>query len=72
LQLGEEMIICICNRINCKDVRKAVQSGARAPKDVQASKGCKFNCGQCRLEISELICEEMDKSLSSQSFVAAE
>jgi len=66
------MIICICNRINCKDVRKAVQKGARAPKDVQLAKGCQFNCGKCKLEISDLICDEMEKSLSSQSLVAAE
>jgi len=66
------MIVCICNHLNCKAVRKAVQSGARAPKDVQMAHGCKFNCGKCKLEISELICDEMEKSLSSQPLVAAE
>jgi len=66
------MIVCICNRINCRDVREAVQGGARAPHDVQASKGCRFNCGKCKIEIGELISDEMEKTLSSQSVIAAE
>ena len=66
------MIVCICNRINCSKVREAVQNGARSPKQVQASHGCQFNCGKCKREISELIGEEMENSLSTSGFVAAE
>jgi len=72
LQIDEQMIVCVCNRINCTSVREAVRDGARSPKQVQAAKGCQFNCGKCKLEISELICDEMEKTLSSQTLVAAE
>ena len=66
------MIVCICNRINCTAVREAVREGARAPKDVQQHQGCTFSCGKCKLEISDVISDEMEKSVSSQTLVAAE
>ena len=66
------MIVCICNRINCASVREAVRDGARAPKDVQRHQGCRFNCGKCKDEITDLICDEIENSVSSQTLVAAE
>jgi len=66
------MIICICNRINCKSVREAVSDGARSPKAVQAHQGCKFNCGKCSCQIGEIISEEMEKAALSDQLIAAE
>lgn len=66
------MIICVCNRINCKSVREAVDAGARSPKAVQAHHGCKFNCGKCSCSIGELIAEKMDKVLIAPELIAAE
>jgi bacterioferritin-associated ferredoxin len=66
------MIICVCNRINCKSVREAVDAGARSPKAVQAHHGCKFNCGKCSCSIGELIAEKMDKVLTAPELIAAE
>jgi len=66
------MIICICNRINCKTVREAVSAGARSPQAVQSHQGCKFNCGKCSCQIGDIISEEMDKLAPSDQLIAAE
>lgn len=66
------MIICICNRINCKSVREAVKAGARSPKAVQKHHGCAFNCGKCSCSIGALIAEENDKLAMPGMLVAAE
>ena len=66
------MIICVCNRINCKSVRTAVDAGARSPKAVQAHHGCKFQCGKCSCSIGEIISEEMDQRPAAPALVAAE
>lgn len=66
------MIICVCNRINCRSVREAVDAGARSPKAVQAHHGCKFNCGKCSTTIGEMIAEKMDAQGPSMPMMAAE
>ncbi len=66
------MIICICNRINCRSVREAVDSGARSPKAVQAHHGCKMNCGKCAITIGEMISEQMDRCAPRMPILAAE
>lgn len=66
------MIICVCNRINCRGVREAVDSGARSPKAVQAHHGCRFNCGKCSTSIGEMIAESMDGQTEALPMMAAE
>lgn len=66
------MIICVCNRINCRSVREAVESGARSPSAVQAHHGCKFNCGKCSTTIGEMIAEQMDRCAPDARILAAE
>ncbi|WP_241762409.1 (2Fe-2S)-binding protein [Hyphomonas pacifica] len=66
------MIVCVCNRINCKSVRAAVDAGARSPKAVQSHHGCKFQCGKCSCSMGEIIAEEMDRRMPSPVMVAAE
>ena len=66
------MIVCVCNRINCKSVRNAVDAGARSPKAVQAHHGCKFQCGKCSCSMGEIIAEEMDRRMPSPALIAAE
>ncbi|MEZ5999261.1 bacterioferritin-associated ferredoxin [Hyphomonas sp.] len=66
------MIICVCNAINCKSVRAAVEAGADNPKAVQAHHGCKFQCGKCRSSIGEMIAEtDMDRG-PAPALMAAE
>ncbi len=64
------MIICVCNRINSKAVREAVEAGAATPMDVQAHHGCQFNCGKCANTIGEMICEA--RVADSGGLIAAE
>lgn len=66
------MIMCVCNRINCKSVREAVDAGARSPNQVQTYHGCKFKCGKCSCSIGELVAEKMDAIQVSVDLVAAE
>lgn len=66
------MIICICRNINEKGIRDAVEAGARSPEAVQAHHGCRFNCGQCRCAMGEVISDTLDIQLSGQELVAAE
>jgi len=66
------MIICVCNAINCKSVRAAVEAGADSPKAVQAHHGCRFQCGKCRPSIGEMIADTANDRGASPSLVAAE
>jgi len=66
------MIICICNRINEKAAKAAVDAGARSPREVLAKNGCDFNCGKCKCAMGEFIAAEMDKRIETIELVAAE
>ncbi|MEZ5998615.1 MAG: (2Fe-2S)-binding protein [Hyphomonas sp.] len=66
------MIICVCNHINCKSVRAAVDAGAASPKDVQAHHGCKFQCGKCSPSIGEMISDHMYQRATAPALVPAE
>ncbi len=66
------MIICVCNHINCRSVREAVEAGARSPNAVQAHHGCKFNCGKCSTTIGEMISDHMDRCVPEVQVLAAE
>ena len=66
------MIICVCNAINCKSVRAAVEAGADSPKAVQAHHGCKFQCGKCRPSIGEMISNTLFDRDPSPALVPAE
>lgn len=66
------MIICICNRINEKAARRAVDAGARSPREVLAQNGCDFNCGKCKCAMGEFLATEMDKRVEKSALIAAE
>lgn len=54
------MIVCICNAINERQVKAAIESGADNWRAVLAHYGCGPECGQCQLEIVELIAKNQD------------
>lgn len=66
------MIVCICNNINCKSVRAAVEAGARCPVTVQKHHGSRFRCGKCTCSIGDIIAEEMDRTDGGAPLLAAE
>ncbi len=41
------MYICLCNALTVSQVERAVQCGARRPKDVYAAAGVRAECGNC-------------------------
>lgn len=51
------MIVCICRRLNENKVREAVEAGASCPNGVMAHHGTRFNCGQCREEMTDVIAD---------------
>ncbi len=67
------MIICICNRINERAARSAVQAGAGTPREVLRFNGCDFNCGKCKCEMNAFIKSENEStSTNDELFVLAE
>ncbi len=66
------MIICICNRINEKAAKEAVDAGARSARAVLAHHGCQFNCGKCKCAMGEFLASELDKNPENSALVAAE
>lgn len=51
------MIVCVCRNINDREVKSAVDRGAKRPRDVQAFHGCEFDCGTCKPAIKAIIAE---------------
>lgn len=51
------MYVCNCNGITEREVRIAVQSGAKCWKEVHAHHGHEPCCGRCECEISDVIAE---------------
>lgn len=49
------MFICICNALTDRQAKIAIEAGACTWADIHAHYGCVPNCGQCELELSDLI-----------------
>lgn len=41
------MVLCLCNGLTDTRIEQAISQGARRPRDVQASCGCRAQCGRC-------------------------
>ena len=52
------MIVCSCNRLTEKDVRKGAREGAATPDAAYACLGCEPHCGCCLDYAQEIIDEE--------------
>jgi len=52
------MIVCVCNSLNEKKVKSAIQSGADTPARVHAKHGTKVCCGMCIPNIHTMILDE--------------
>ncbi|PTS88775.1 MULTISPECIES: (2Fe-2S)-binding protein [unclassified Caulobacter] len=51
------MYVCNCNGIREREVRAAIEAGARRPADVFRHKGCQAQCAKCVCEMREMIIE---------------
>jgi bacterioferritin-associated ferredoxin len=65
------MIICVCQRINDRDLQLAVAAGAADCGDVFRFRGATPQCGQC-LELMQQMLEEADLLNSLPVSAAAE
>jgi bacterioferritin-associated ferredoxin len=52
------MVVCLCNALREKDVRRVVRSGARSPGRAYQQLGCRMQCGQCVPFLREIISAE--------------
>lgn len=43
--------LCLCNAISDTQIAQAFRGGARRPRDVYASCGCRAQCGRCAADI---------------------
>ncbi len=51
------MIVCICRAVSDRQIRLALDQGARSVADVRAELGCASCCGKCAPRVRELIDE---------------
>lgn len=51
------MYICVCNGVNERDIRGAIEAGARTVSDLQRELGVASGCGQCAREAQCLLRE---------------
>lgn len=42
------MIVCVCNRVSERDIRKAVAEGVSSFAELQACTRCSTTCGRCK------------------------
>lgn len=47
------MIICCCNALSDKDLKKACVSGVGSAEELYACLGCKPSCGKCLSYVEE-------------------
>jgi bacterioferritin-associated ferredoxin len=51
------MLVCHCERVNDRTIRKCVREGARNHLDIAQACGAGSGCGGCRPVVDELISE---------------
>jgi bacterioferritin-associated ferredoxin len=58
------MIVCSCNVLSDRDVRKAVtaQTPPRSPGQVYGCLGCSAQCGRCARTIRKIMNEALDSA----------
>lgn len=49
------MIICMCNGISDRDIKKMVDAGAKSVRDIQAQSLAGLCCGICVSELKECV-----------------
>lgn len=55
------MVVCLCQGVSEKHVRRAIADGAATRRDVTRACGAGGACGGCHLTIAEMICESRDE-----------
>ena len=56
------MYVCVCNAITDRQIRKAVESGARNVLDLQLQLGVATGCGSCFEAASDILRESRQQT----------
>lgn len=59
------MYVCICNAITDKEIRHAVDNGAKDLWDLQAELGVAAGCGSCKEHAMEVVRDVRDAIMKS-------
>ena len=51
------MIVCLCEGVNEREVRRTIRCGARTVRDVGRACGAGTNCGMCKVQLRQLLRE---------------
>lgn len=60
------MYVCVCNAVTDRQIRQAIESGARSMRDLRQQLGVCSDCGKCGPCARELLSEA--KSSAEPSF----
>ncbi len=55
------MYICLCNAISDKNIKKAVDNGAKTVACVYKANDCKMQCGKCACQIKDILLDKINK-----------
>jgi bacterioferritin-associated ferredoxin len=66
------MIVCHCNGVSDRAIRRHVRSGAVTPGLVARACGAGAGCGGCREAVREILLAELQTATSSASETVAE
>lgn len=61
------MIVCVCEAVNCRTIRRTIDEGATSVREVGAKCRAGTNCGQCRRAIGDLIREQRTRQDSAMA-----
>ncbi len=48
------MYVCICKAVTDREIRNAVQDGARTVRALRKQLGCTGQCGKCKQQVREI------------------
>lgn len=49
------MIVCLCEGISCRVIRREIQEGSRSVSDLARRTGAGSQCGSCRVTLRALL-----------------
>ena len=53
--MNDEHIVCTCMSVSIKDIREAIEHGAKSIQEVQDKTGAGTVCGVCNEELAEVV-----------------
>jgi bacterioferritin-associated ferredoxin len=66
------MIVCCCANVNDRQVKEALNTGARTLADVQVKLGAAMGCGRCREAVNDEIAKFCGSVADTGSFIPSE